>query len=194
MPGRKSDAARKETVQARGKNGARAQQSSPPHDCPICSETYGRKRKVSCIACKQTLHLTCLNQWASTSRRPGEADVSCPFCRSGFRSGADIESTRREVADAERARFAAAIDLTNASVAALRTEIERRVAELLPTVRRRHGREAGPLLFPSLFPLAWSDGAAESPLAGLMLVQQPHPYTFDTPENEDVVVWPFAFE
>jgi hypothetical protein len=58
--------------------------------CHICSEPYGRKRKLHCASCQQHMHQTCLTRWGRTpANRNRVRDVPCPFCRRGFRTGCD---------------------------------------------------------------------------------------------------------
>lgn len=55
-------------------------------DCPICFDDLeggGAADIVWCqAACGQNIHQGCFRMWATTKRRQGGQDVTCPYCRS----------------------------------------------------------------------------------------------------------------
>jgi hypothetical protein len=74
-------------------------------DCPICfcemDEGEGGEPVVWCrAACGQNVHKGCFETWAATKRRQagagGNAEVTCPYCRSVWEGDEDMIKTIRK--------------------------------------------------------------------------------------------------
>ncbi|KAI1778730.1 hypothetical protein F4818DRAFT_227050 [Hypoxylon cercidicola] len=61
-------------------------------DCPICFTPFeGVEDTVYCRAtCGQNIHTECFEMWATTKRKSGREQVTCPMCRTPWQDDDDV--------------------------------------------------------------------------------------------------------